>query len=275
MTILRIDGPIINLAHWHGIGMQEAAEFIANLSRIQITSKKHNQFNNPAGEIEIISKNDPRFCNAKRRIDKMQKALANMASGRPHNMHRKHWRKNPGDAEYVLETFIHVISRTKPETQEDIDKDIRILLVRTGEAEDYRYKMKAPPTYNGNLGISVNITQEEVSIRLAENDAITARSNGIGSMQITMQQQLPQSVIQRINASCEAQEPAHSIIDWKAFYGEIEAQLICCSPNQYDINPDTKEPKTSVSIETGYITYDKKTNEIRMQKPGVKYWRAA
>ena len=272
MPTLRIDGPIINLAHWYGIDMKTAASFIAELARIDTSRDGVRKWQpSPANEIEIVQKNDPRYARAKRRINMMEKALRKLANGQPVTSDRKKWRRNPEDSAYVFDTFIHVISRPKPVTEEDIETDIRSLLVRTREAVDYRYAGTAPPTYEGKMGIGVEVVGNEIRVSNATNEGVQVRGMRLGYLNFIMQEDLPDSLVQKMKAQCEAAEPTKAIIEWKALYGAMESQLQGCGETQWYGSGSSPMPKTQIYTDTGYVGIEKETGRIFVRRPGEEY----
>jgi len=273
----RIDGSVINLCHARGMASEAAVDMLFAISRIHL--EKSRKFNwhpaNPCQEISIakLLPDNPLFQIARRRIMRMENAIERVRNGEDHGLIRKQWRKDRSDSHTIIQTFAHVISRPSPETDEDKIADARLLLVRTGELEDYRYTKSAPPTYQGKMSLSIS-SDTEMRVEKSVTNSVEVSSRSTGSMTILMLADIPKTTAMAIEKLCEQNAEASQIFDWDALRGPMPAKLVDCHWMERWA-PGGSERLFEVGLDTGYVERNYDNGIITEIPPGrIRAWAA-
>ena len=278
MKRFRMDGPIVNLAASKGLTEDQATNLLSTISRVHLTEAQTQRQKalmaqkifNPCREvgIERIGEDNPLYHSARRRIITIENAISRLKSGEDHGLKRKKLRKDKRDAETILATLIHVLSRRAPKTSEEKIEDARLLLVRTKEIEDYRYTKTAPPTFLGKAGLSIEISASEIKLDKCETDQIILHNSPVGQLRIQMKHEVPESFKQKVISLCEKGALAAEVIDWDGLQGVLPATLQTARDAPYYVEHNYEGSRFEIIVDTGFIQRDENTGIIYPHPPG-------
>ena len=269
-----INGVIMNMAAHHGMTVETALALLAEVKRIQPVTKGNKA--NPLGPDRCpapgraLTEQDAAFHAARHRIRQIEKAIANSAAGRPHDLKRKKWRSSD-DARHIMAVLAHVLSRPNPQTSEAMLTDAAMLLKRTGEwgsLEMGEYPPMPSPDIapliiqpDGNYIRLERTATSDYEIRFTNHYAVSETSE----ISFLLKHPLPTSVEEAIagriatalggrglgahgyDGAALKDIEAHQFIDWKGLKGPMRAWLIGLGPNGNGM--DDYQYKLTVRIE--------------------------
>lgn len=267
LNLVRIDGVLLNLCHARGMSPENAAGFLCDIKRIHLANRpKFPLRGNPCCEIsmEVINETNAKYHMARQRICRIEKAIEKVARGQPHGLSRKACRKDKGEAQEIVNTVMHVLSRPTPETEEDRIADAKSYLIRIREWFDGSQNV-TPLNWQNKPTLGISATNREITITGTETDTIEMKRTTTGSISITMKGDLPEVAIQKLKDACEKQKPASEYVEWHGLQGIVPAKLERYTTD-YKGFPCLiiNIPKLVRNMDTGEIAYE---------NTGDGYWK--